>query len=177
MKKITRHSGLCSMNRGLATRLELMNHPITRCQFTPMRPAKNAHLTPVFLVLAAALFGLGTMNLAGAPGNAGGPTNSNPQLASTRNYGIPGIKEPSPGALTNVMAQIAALKAEAGALSPAQKKIHRSLREASREHRGLAPRTYAPLLRSGLSPLPGGRLLVDITATVSDALLAAIRQL
>ena len=62
------------MNRGLATRLKLMNPPITRCQFTHMRPATSAHLTPSSLLLAAALFGLGTMNLAEAPGSDGGAT-------------------------------------------------------------------------------------------------------
>ena len=86
------------MNRGLATRLKLMNYPITRCQFTHMRPARSAHLTPISLLLAAALFGLGTMNLAGAPGSDGGPTNSNPQLASTREYAVQSGVRPVPPA-------------------------------------------------------------------------------
>jgi hypothetical protein len=85
--------------------------------------------------------------------------------------------EPSPGALTNVLAQIEGLQLETAALSPAQKKIYPSLLNALREHRGTAPRPYAPLLRSGVSLLPGGRILVDINATVTATVLANIQKL
>jgi hypothetical protein len=88
----------------------------------------------------------------------------------------PSISEPSPGALTNVLAEIAGLQAEAAARPPAQKKIDSSLLEAMREHRGTAPRTYAPRVRSGLRLLPGGRILVDINANVTDVVLTNLQQ-
>ena len=58
------------------------------------------------------------------------------------------LVEPGPGALTNTLAQITALQAEARALSPTQKKIATPLLDALREFRGDAPRPYAPKIRS-----------------------------
>ncbi len=87
------------------------------------------------------------------------------------------IGEPTPGAYTNMLAQIGALKAEAAALTPAQKKLSSTLMEAVRENRGIGPRRFAPQLRSGLKPLAGGRMLVDIKAKVSAELLKTIRSL
>jgi hypothetical protein len=83
--------------------------------------------------------------------------------------------EPGPGALANVLAQIAALQQEARALSPAQKKIATPLQDALREFRGAAPRAYAPKLRSNQELLPGARVLVDIRGRVSDGLLAHLQ--
>src|ERR1035437_3411424 len=72
------------------------------------------------------------------------------------------LVEPGPDALTNTLAQIAALKAEARALSPTQKKIATPLRDALREFRGDAPRPYAPRIRANLKLRSGGVILVDI---------------
>src|ERR1035437_5916913 len=72
------------------------------------------------------------------------------------------LVEPGPGALTNTLAQIAAIQAEARTLSPAQKKIATPLRDALRELRGDAPRPYAPRIRANLKLRSGGVILVDI---------------
>jgi hypothetical protein len=85
------------------------------------------------------------------------------------------IAEPTPGALTNALAQIAALQAEARALSPAQKKIASPLLDAHREFLGAAPRPYAPRIKSNLKLRDGGKILVDIRARVSDALLRYLK--
>lgn len=84
--------------------------------------------------------------------------------------------EPSRGALTNTLVQIAALQAEAAAHTPAQKKIHPALWEALREDRGLPPQSDALRARSHLIPRPGGRLLVNIKAAVTDSVLTNIQQ-
>ena len=83
--------------------------------------------------------------------------------------------EPGPAALTNTLAQIAALQAEASALSPTQKKIATPLRDALREFRGAAPRAYAPRVHSNLKLRSGGMVLVDIRATVSTNVLAYLQ--
>ncbi len=85
------------------------------------------------------------------------------------------LVEPGPAALTNTVAQIAALQAEARALSPAQEKISTPLRDALREFRGDAPRAYAPKVRSNLKLRAGGMILVDIRATVSTNVLAYLQ--
>jgi hypothetical protein len=85
------------------------------------------------------------------------------------------LVDPGPEALTNTLAQIAALQAEARALSPTQKKIATSLRDALREFRGDAPRPYAPKVRSNHRLRPGGKILVDIRGNVSASLLASLR--
>ena len=79
--------------------------------------------------------------------------------------------------ITNLLAQIRALEAEAAALPPAQQKLATNLRDALRESRGLSARPASPLVWSGLAPAPGGRLLLDITATVTPALLQRIATL
>ncbi len=83
--------------------------------------------------------------------------------------------DPGPDAFTNTLAQIAALQAEARALSPAQKKIATPLRDALREFRGDAPRAYAPKVHSNLKFRSGGMILVDIRATVSTNVLAYLQ--
>jgi hypothetical protein len=89
---------------------------------------------------------------------------------------VPSLPEPTPGALTNLLAQIAGLQKEAAARTPVQRKIYPSLLDALREHRGTAPRPYAPRVLSGLNLLPGGRILVDINATVTASVLTNIQQ-
>ena len=85
------------------------------------------------------------------------------------------LVDPGPDALTNTLAQIAALQAEARALSPTQQKIATPLLDAAREFRGDAPRSYAPKVRSNLELRPGGKILVDIRGTVSASLLAHLQ--
>ncbi|MEJ0091079.1 MAG: hypothetical protein WDM80_15220 [Limisphaerales bacterium] len=76
-----------------------------------------------------------------------------------------------------MLAEIAALQTEAAARTPAQHKIYPSLLDVLREYRGQALRPYAPLVRSGLSLRPEGRVMVDINANVTALLLTNIKQL
>lgn len=82
---------------------------------------------------------------------------------------------PSPGAVTNALAQVATLPAETPALSPTRK-IHPALLEALREDQRQPPQTDALRARSHLIPRRGGRLLVNIKAIVTDSVTTNIQQ-
>lgn len=80
-----------------------------------------------------------------------------------------------PGELSpEVAAQIAAIQAEKASRTPAEQKVDSNLLYAAREADGGPAVDEAPQLRSTVDPV-GGRTLVDIDATVSDDLLAAVR--
>jgi hypothetical protein len=70
--------------------------------------------------------------------------------------------------------QIAAIHAERGSRTPAQKKIHSQLLFAARQAAGVVPVPGAEKLRSSLRAESDGRFRVKITATVTPELLTAI---
>ncbi len=84
---------------------------------------------------------------------------------------------PSPRIGDQVRQQIASLRAEKAARSPAQRKISSRLLYASKMRRGRAIAPGIPLLRSGVEGEADGKTLVDIRADVSPALLDRIRAL
>jgi hypothetical protein len=76
-----------------------------------------------------------------------------------------------------VRQQIASLRAEKAARSPAQRKISSRLLYASKMRRGLAIAPGVLVLRSGVEVEADGTTLVDIRADVSPELLDRIREL
>jgi len=70
--------------------------------------------------------------------------------------------------------QIAALEAEAEARTPIQKKISSHLLYTAKMHLGQAIAAGVPALTLGITPSIDGKVEVDITAAVTDTLLAQI---
>ena len=70
--------------------------------------------------------------------------------------------------------QIAALEAEADARTPIQKKISSHLLYTAKMHAGQAIAVGVPVLTLGVTPSIDGKVEVDITADVTDALLEQI---
>jgi hypothetical protein len=88
------------------------------------------------------------------------------------------LKAPQDGAIkAEALQQIAALIAEKNSRTPAQRKIDSQLLQAVKESRGEQMALGASLERANPKLSNDGALLVDITADVSDALLANIQQL
>ena len=76
-----------------------------------------------------------------------------------------------------VIRQIQALEAEKESRTPAQKKMSSVLLQAFRESRGQKMAPGVPLEAANIKTDDSGLVLVDITADVSDALLANIQTL
>lgn len=76
-----------------------------------------------------------------------------------------------------LVAQIAALRAEKAARTAIQRKLSSRLLHASRLRRGLAIAPGVPSLRTGIEVAPDGTTLVDLRGRVGPALLAGIEAL
>lgn len=86
-------------------------------------------------------------------------------------------QEGAPAAGAAKAAQIAALAREKASRTAAQKKMESSLVLALKKSRGEPPFDKHPSLPAPLAVEPGGLVLVDVDATVSEALLDHIRSL
>jgi uncharacterized repeat protein (TIGR01451 family) len=83
---------------------------------------------------------------------------------------------PAPDLSQQAQAEIRALLEEKASWTPAQCKLESHLIHASKQHRSLAFAPGAPNLKLDVETQPDGRVLVDVKAEVSPALLALIKQ-
>jgi hypothetical protein len=85
--------------------------------------------------------------------------------------------QPSASISRSARQQIQALAAEKQSRTPAQRKVDSNLLYEAKQRRGLAIAAGVPTLQTFIQVGPRGEVVVDITATITDSLLASLARL